>query len=199
MTRVFARLGRGVRRTRAFLAVAALVIVTVTAVTGWEGRQQASRERADRALGRVVHVGVLPGGSISEYARSSRTELDRLVADDQREVYALITLGSYLAPDRLTPVVGGVEFFEVYARMPAPGGASRIERVPAAGYRELCACVYAAVVRAKPAALDVVAARPEVRIVDPAPEVRRLDATVFLPPLPEQTDRKDPTASPSAR
>jgi hypothetical protein len=192
VTTVLARLARGARRTRVFLAVAALATLTVTVVTLWD-----NREGSNPTVGDPLHVGVLAGGSISEYARGSRAELDRLLATDQQDVYALITLNSYLAPDRLTPVIGGVRFFEVYARVPLPGGGTRIDRVPAAGYRGLCACLYAAVVRATPAALDVVAARPEVRIVDPAPEVRRLDATVFLPPLPEQADRAP--ASPSAR
>ncbi|OKI75135.1 hypothetical protein [Micromonospora sp. CB01531] len=58
----------------------------------------------------------------------------------------------------------------------------------AAGYRSGCACVYAAVVRDGPSALRALATRPGVRVVDPAPEVRRLDRTVFTPPLPEQRD-----------
>jgi hypothetical protein len=51
-------------------------------------------------------------------------------------------------------------------------------------YAAHCACAYAAVVRATPAALEQIAARPDVRVVDAAPEVRRLDRAVFLPPLP---------------
>ncbi|MEV4386571.1 hypothetical protein AB0J68_12800, partial [Micromonospora sp. NPDC049580] len=39
-----------------------------------------------------------------------------------------------------------------------------------------------------------VAARPDVRAVDPAPEVYRLDRTVFTPPLPEQRDVVRPPA-----
>jgi hypothetical protein len=62
----------------------------------------------------------------------------------------------------------------------------------AAAYRSLCSCVYAAVVRATAAALDGIAARAEVRAVDPAPEVKRVDRTVFTPPLPEQTDLAKP-------
>lgn len=55
-------------------------------------------------------------------------------------------------------------------------------------YRAHCACVFAAVVRAAPAALRGIAGRSEVRAVDPAPEVRRLDRVEFRPPLPEQRD-----------
>ena len=57
----------------------------------------------------------------------------------------------------------------------------------AAAYRAHCACDFAAVVRAAPAVLEQLAARAEVRVVDPAPEVRSLDRTEFRPVLPEQT------------
>ncbi|MFG2061332.1 hypothetical protein ACGFIK_07905 [Micromonospora sp. NPDC048871] len=65
---------------------------------------------------------------------------------------------------------------------------ARLAEREAAAYRESCACVYAVVVRAKPSVLRGVATRPGVRVVDPAPEVRRLERTVFTPPLPEQRD-----------
>ncbi len=65
---------------------------------------------------------------------------------------------------------------------------ARLAEREAAAYRTGCACVYAVVVRAEPAVLRGVAARPGVRVVDPAPEVRRLERTVFTPPLPEQRD-----------
>jgi hypothetical protein len=58
----------------------------------------------------------------------------------------------------------------------------------AAAYAAHCACVYAIVVRAMPDALVRLAARAQVRVVEPAPQVRRLDRAVFLPPLPEQVD-----------
>jgi hypothetical protein len=71
---------------------------------------------------------------------------------------------------------------------------ARVAAAEAAAYRGHCACVYAAVVRGTPAALDQIAKRSEVRAVDPAPEVRRLDRAVFRPPLPEQTDVVRPPA-----
>ncbi|MFE9690015.1 hypothetical protein [Micromonospora sp. NPDC005806] len=64
----------------------------------------------------------------------------------------------------------------------------------AAAYRAGCACVYAAVVRDTPAALRALAGRSGVRVVDPAPEMVRLDRTVFSPPLPEQRDVARPPA-----
>ncbi|WCN79960.1 hypothetical protein [Micromonospora sp. LH3U1] len=71
---------------------------------------------------------------------------------------------------------------------------AEVAAAEAAAYRTGCACVYAAVVRATPVALRDVAGRPDVRAVDPAPEVYRLDRTVFTPPLPEQNDVVRPPA-----
>jgi hypothetical protein len=66
------------------------------------------------------------------------------------------------------------------------GNAARSAAQEAAAYRAGCSCVFAAVIRAAPAALDGIASRPGVRAVDPAPEVRSLDRTEFRPPLPEE-------------
>ncbi|GAA3775761.1 hypothetical protein GCM10022225_74630 [Plantactinospora mayteni] len=74
---------------------------------------------------------------------------------------------------------------------------ARVADEEATAYRARCSCVYAAVVRGEPAALERVAARSEVRAVDPAPEVQRLDRTVFTPPLPEQHDVVRPPADAS--
>jgi hypothetical protein len=81
---------------------------------------------------------------------------------------------------------------EAYRSAAATAGAE------ADAYRSGCACVFAAVVRAAPAALQVVADRSGVRVVDPAPEVRQLDRTEFRPPLPEQdgTIPAEPSGSP---
>ncbi|WBB91849.1 hypothetical protein [Verrucosispora sp. WMMC514] len=65
---------------------------------------------------------------------------------------------------------------------------AQVAAAEAAAFRAECACLYALVVRAEPAKLRGVAARSGVRVVDPAPEVRRLERTVFTPPLPEQRD-----------
>jgi hypothetical protein len=64
---------------------------------------------------------------------------------------------------------------------------ARVASAEADAYRRSCACVYAVVVRADPEALASVAGLDGVRVVDPAPEVVRLERAVFLPPLPEQT------------
>jgi hypothetical protein len=57
----------------------------------------------------------------------------------------------------------------------------------AVAYRQICSCVFAAVVRAAPAVLQRIAARAQVRVVDPAPEVRSLQQAEFRPPLPEES------------
>ncbi len=64
--------------------------------------------------------------------------------------------------------------------------AAQTAALEAAAYRAHCACLFAAVVRTAPATLEALAGRAEVRVVDPAPEVRRLDRTEFRPVLPEQ-------------
>ncbi|MFY1637539.1 hypothetical protein ACN27F_30425 [Solwaraspora sp. WMMB335] len=72
--------------------------------------------------------------------------------------------------------------------------AARVATAEAEAYRAHCACVYAAVVQGSPAALRTLAGQVEIRAVDPAPEVRRLDRAVFLPPLPEY-DQVVPTGA----
>jgi hypothetical protein len=68
----------------------------------------------------------------------------------------------------------------------------------ARAYQQACACVFAVVVRAMPGALAALATHPDVRGVDPAPEVTQLDRAVFAAPLPEQTDRVQPPADEDA-
>jgi hypothetical protein len=192
----------------------------------------------------VVRVGVVEGQSVPGYLTSSHGELRTLAhAPGVRDTWALVTLRSYLAPDRLTPLLRGVAVAQVYARAPSAGAPTAVVRIAAyripddvvagmlaeavsrdqerTGYRRLseglsgagqneirlrraydtaaqaagdeasayrarCSCVFAAVVRATPAALSALAGRPGVRAVDPAPEVQRLDRAEFRPPLPEQ-------------
>lgn len=64
--------------------------------------------------------------------------------------------------------------------------AAAVAGAEATAYREHCSCVFAAVVRGGPSVLDQIAGRTQVRVVDPAPEVRALDRTEFRPPLPEE-------------
>jgi hypothetical protein len=73
---------------------------------------------------------------------------------------------------------------------------ARVAQAQAEAYRQGCSCVYAVIVRATPAALADIAARTEVRAVDPATEVSRLDRAVFLPPLPEQSGAAAPDGAP---
>ncbi len=253
--------GRWRLRILTALALTGSAAVLVTVVWASHSTAPEGRQPVDRP---VVHVGVAQGQSIPTYLASSRSELKAMLTggdpEAPAETYALVSLRTYLAADRLTPVLGGVSVAEVYTRVPLVQGQTQIVKIPAfrlpddvftgmrqvaarkdteanefqglaaklseaieaegrlrqtylmgaaiaaaeaAAYRGGCSCVYAAVVRATPAALDQIAARPEVRAVDPAPEVRRLDQAVFLAPLPEQQDiaaasPSPPPASPSA-
>lgn len=247
LARGAARLSRGARRLRGLTLGAVVAVSATTVALVWAGDRGPA---GDRTVGEVVRVGVAEGDPIPEYVAASRAELEQLAATSPMgEVYALVTLDDYFAPDRLTPVIGGVSVASVYGRVPLPQVQTEIVRIAAyrvpedvmagmdavaarkeveaatgkrlaalragdaeedrrqravhetgaevaareaAAYRGHCACVYAAVVRATPGGLSVIAGRPEVRAVDPAPEVRRLDRAVFLPPLPEQTERAAP-------
>ncbi len=242
IARGFSRLADGPIRLRLLTGVALLSATAVLVTAVWTV-DRAPQDGRDPDL---LRVGVVEGQSVPGYVRSSRGELAALVrppgggAPAVTETYALVTLTSYFAPDRLTPVLDGVAVSEVYARPPLDGVPTQVTRIPAyripddvlagmldtarrrdqeqaeyqrlgaalpvgderlrrayataaqvaaaeaAAYRHGCSCVYAAVVRATPAALERIAARTEVRAVDPAPEVRRLDLAEFTAPLPEQ-------------
>jgi hypothetical protein len=235
---------RAGRLRRQSLTAAGLVLVTAVLLAAVWTTNRHHPPAGEVAAGETVRVGVVRGQSVPNYVAAARTELRGLVDARTRttETYALVTLHSYLAPDRLTPILGGVSVSEVYARVPLPSVQSQIVRIPAfripedvrtgmsrvadrrdaeaaeyvrlsdklttaepaeralrdgylsgaaaavaeaTAFRSECTCVFAAVVRAVPSALDQIAARPEVMAVDPAPEVRRLDLAVFQPPLPE--------------
>lgn len=252
LARGLARLGQGTVRLRMLTGTALLSSVAVLVTAVWAAER---RPQGDPTVGEVTRVGVVDGQSIPGYVESSRTELAELLAAPRTgppaEVYALVTLAAYLAPDRLGPVVGEVAVSEVFSRVPLPETQTQIVRIPAfrvpedvvggmlavaerkdqeardyhergtrltgagereqdlrvlyqsgarvaqaeaTAYRSRCSCLYAAVVRGAPEALDRVAGRPGVRAVDPAPEVRRLDRAVFSPPLPEQADLVRPPA-----
>lgn len=216
------------------LASAAALLVTVVMIT--------DRGPEAQPAGDVVRVGVVDGQSVSGYLRSSKGELGAMFPS-AGDTWALVSLSSYYAPDKLPAVLGDTAVAQVYARAPLPGLRTQVVRIPvyrmpqdvvsgmlnaalardqeqadyrkfgnelgesssdarlrrayenaaqtaaaeAAAFRAHCACVFAAVVRAAPAALDRIADRAEVRVVDPAPEVRQLDRTEFRPVLPEQT------------
>lgn len=131
----------------------------------------------------VVRIAVaeLPADVTAGMIEAARTR-DREQADYQR-------LSGALAGDGRTE-----------ARLRAAyHSAARMAAEEAAAYRAGCECVFAAVVRATPAVLDGISARPWVRVVDPAPEVRLLERTEFRPPLPEEVDvvSPDPSTVPS--
>jgi hypothetical protein len=53
-------------------------------------------------------------------------------------------------------------------------------------------------VRARPAVLRRISNRPQVRAVDPVPEIRRPEEALFIPPLPEQTGTVTPPPTDAA-
>jgi hypothetical protein len=71
---------------------------------------------------------------------------------------------------------------------------AQIAREEALAYRQKCACIYALVVRGVPSALTMLAAQPQTRVVDPAPEVTNPSVSAFVAPLPEQSARVTPPA-----
>jgi hypothetical protein len=80
----------------------------------------------------VVRVGVVEGQSVPGYLRSSRGELAAMARSaGAGDTWALITLQSYLAPDRLAPLLTGVAVAQVYARAPLSGAPTQVVRIPA--------------------------------------------------------------------
>jgi hypothetical protein len=68
---------------------------------------------------------------------------------------------------------------------------ARISRTEAKAYARLCTCVYGVVVRADGDELAKLASRPEVRVIDPAPEVAKPERAVFVPLRPEDDQTVD--------
>jgi hypothetical protein len=149
---------------------------------------------------------VLDGTTVAEvFARVHRPELQTpVVRIPVQKVPADVVAGMLLVAERKDGEARDAQ--DRAARTANPSlerallRAAQTARAEAAAFRELCPCVYAAVVRAAPNDLKRLAVRMGVRAVDPAPEVSRLDRAVFLPPLPEQHDvvRQPVGATPSA-
>ena len=245
------RLGAGRARHRVLTSAALVSCAAVLLTAVWAG---GDRPTGDRTVGEVTRVGVAEGDSIPGYVRAAAADLAALptaAPGSGDGTYALVSLSSYLTPQRAAAVLGDVPVATVFGRVPLADRQTEIVRIPAQrlpddlvaqmadlaarkdreaadhraraaaltggghqerelrqvyasgaevaeaeaeAYRSGCACVYAAVVRAGPVALRGVAARSGVRAVDPAPEVSRLDRTVFTPPLPEQREVVRPPA-----
>lgn len=112
--------------------------------------------------------------------------MDRAAADRESSAARLEALSAGLRG-------GGTQEGRMRTEYRVNAGTARAE---AAAYRVHCACLYAAVVKGRPAALSLISQRPEVRAVDPAPEVTRVEEAEFVPPLPEQSVAvPPPTAS----
>ena len=120
--------------------------------------------------------------------------VDRLAVDVRAGMYRLASAKEQAAAEAASAAAsaGTADLAEVYT-----AGAD-VQRREAAAYRQLCACVHAAVVRATPEQLRTLARRPGIRVVDPAPEVTRLDRATFVPLLPEQSGTVGPPSDNSA-
>jgi hypothetical protein len=146
---------------------------------------------------------VLDGATVSEvFARVASPELQTpMVRIPVRKVPDDVVAGMRLFAERKDREARDAE--DRAARTANPSlerallRAAKTADAEAVAYRGPCRCVYAAVVRAAPNDLKRLAARTGVRAVDPAPEVRRLDHAVFLPPLPEQHDVVRPPVGPA--
>src|SRR4051794_19039466 len=80
----------------------------------------------------VARVGLLDGQPVDAYLTSSRDELAALTRTAGGiDVWALVTLASYVAPDRLPPMLAGAGAAQVYARTPLAGVATPVVRMPA--------------------------------------------------------------------
>ncbi len=217
MSGVLARLGRGARRIGVPLAVAvaALVALVLTrhrpappAFSGTDvvrvGVSQGASIPGYLADARS-RLAALPAGT-AVYALVSFTGYlppdavgPVLAGAEPFRVYTRVPLPATQTAIVAVPVARLPE--DLVAGMDAEAGrradearrtGDPVASTEADRYRQHCACAYAAVVRADAAALSALAGRPQVRAVDPAPDVTRLDRAVFLPPLPEQSGTAGP-------
>lgn len=243
------RLAQGPARPGVLPTAMVLSCLAVLFTAVWAG---GGPPAGDRGVDEVTRVGVAAGESIPGYMQDATADLAALPVASPPSgngTFALVSLSTYLTPQRAAVVLDDVPVAAVIGRVPLPERQTEVVRITTPGlpddviaamtdlaarkdreagdyraraatvsprrpeqrelylsaahmaaaeataYRGGCACVYAAVVRAEPVALRRVASQPDVRVVDPAPEVRRLDRTVFTPPLPEQDAVAHPLAN----
>jgi len=75
----------------------------------------------------AVQVGVVDGQSVPAYLTATRSELAALAGGTP--VWALISLDSYLTPQRLQPLLGGSAVAQIYTRVPQAGTRSQVVRI----------------------------------------------------------------------
>jgi hypothetical protein len=108
------------------LAVASAATLLVAVIWLAEPDPPAADIAAD-----VVRVGVVDGQSVPGYLDSSRGELAAMArAPANTDTWALVSLRTYLAPEKLMPVFGGIAVAQVYARAPVRGARTQVERIP---------------------------------------------------------------------
>ncbi|GAA2517191.1 hypothetical protein [Pilimelia columellifera] len=120
--------GRVIHRRRRMVFAGALATALLLAVGIW--RVSLADLPASQAT--EARVGVAAGESLPSYASASRQELRSMTRSSPGvEMYALVTLSAYLAPDRVAPVTSGVSVSAVFVRVPLPRSPVRIARIDA--------------------------------------------------------------------
>ena len=81
----------------------------------------------------LVQVGVVQGQSVASYIGASRRELAALTdpsAPAAGDTWALVSLDTYVPPDRLPAMLPGAAVAQVYARVPLAGAHTQVVRIP---------------------------------------------------------------------
>jgi hypothetical protein len=131
LNRGLVRLGAAPSRLRILsgLAVASATALLLIIVWAADHGPEAGHPGGD-----VVRIGVVEGQSVSGYLRSSRGELAALLpasgSPTAGETWALVSLTTYLAPDKLQATLTGIPVAEVYARAPLPGVRTPVVKIP---------------------------------------------------------------------
>jgi hypothetical protein len=123
------RIGGRVRSAHPLALVAAVAVVAVLAVLA----VRVNAPPAPYPAGAMPpRIGVSDGDRVADYEAAGRAELDGLGPDAR--VYALVTLVSYVPPERLPDVVaadGDVRPVIAFGRVPLPGRQTEIVRLGA--------------------------------------------------------------------
>jgi hypothetical protein len=132
MNAFMVHVGDGPGRTWMLTGVGLVSATAVLVTAVWAAQRPPVGEVT---AGDVVRVGVTEGDSVPGYVDRSRAELDALAgAPDaqpaQSPPYALVTLETYLAPDRLAGVLEGAGVAEVFSRVPLRDLPTQIVRIP---------------------------------------------------------------------
>ncbi|XVU27410.1 hypothetical protein ACQPZJ_10340 [Actinoplanes sp. CA-054009] len=111
------------------IACAAVTAGVVLLGTLWVGRREVAPAPDPTD---VVRVGVVQGQTVPGYLDASRTELGGLAepsAPTAGDMWALVSLGSYVPAGRLPGLLEGASVAQVYARVPLPEQHTPVVRI----------------------------------------------------------------------